>query len=227
MIAVTADGSATLWSERFGQHYHNRNGAMTQARHVYLEGSQTHQHMTPHVLEIGFGVGLNFLTTLQDATARGVPLHYLAFEFDPQPVAILRAIGNSHPAHHLDTWQNLLERWPAQPISMEKLVCENAVCSLEIRFADASMAALPTDWATAVYLDGFSPDANPELWTPDFIAQLAKAMQPGAWVATYSAAGTVKRAMASAGLDVMKRPGIAGKRECLHALKSIAGGGAP
>jgi len=232
-IELTPDGSATLWSERYRQHYHDRNGALTQARHVFLQGTRTDLHPSPRVLEIGFGVGMNFLTTLADSAARDVPLCYLAFEFDPQPVGILREIGSRHPAAPHPLWRELLTRWPVQekkdagePCTQDgrelasdslKLSHENGKISVEICLVDAVTAVFPPAWASAVYLDGFSPDVNPELWTPGFAAKLAGAMRPGAWLATYSAAGTVRRALAQAGLRVSKRPGAAGKRECLHA----------
>ncbi len=224
MLEMTPDGSATLWSTRFGQHYHNRNGAISQARHVFLEATFTHQHTAPCVLEIGFGAGLNFLTTLVDTRTRGVPLHYLAFEFDPLPVETLAAISQYHVGGQDSVWHALLGLWPkpTHPLgSASPLIIQTPQCKLEIRFADASHEPMPIHWASAVYLDGFSPETNPELWTPQLVDRLAQAMRPEAWLATYSSAGLVKRALKAAGLKTAKRPGIAGKRECLHAQRLI------
>ena len=231
-IEPTPDGSATLWSERFCQHFHNRNGALTQARHVFLQGTHTHLHSSPRVLEIGFGVGTSFLTTIADAAIRNVPLSYLAFEFDPQPAETLREIGNRHPAGGHPLWSGLLARWPvrdkdadrpcirsASELASSSFMLSHEKILVEICFVDAVTARFPRSWASAVYLDGFSPDVNPELWTPGFAACLADAMSPGSWLATYSVAGTVRRALAQAGLRVAKRPGVAGKRECLHAQR--------
>jgi len=97
-LELTLDGSATVYSERYGEFFHNRFGAKTQARHVFLEGSMIRTHATWRVLEIGFGLGLNFLTTLQEANARGRALDYRAFELDPQPRDLLEKIGRDEPA---------------------------------------------------------------------------------------------------------------------------------
>lgn len=218
MHEMTPDGSATLWSARYGQYYHNRNGAMSQAQHVFLEGTFTHRHPAPHVLEIGFGAGMNFLTTLMDSRSRAVTLTYLAYEFDPLPAEALEIIGQHHASGQDPVWKELLSVWPQAGQSPEdRLIVQTPQCRLEIRFSDASQAPMPAAWASAVYLDGFSPETNPELWTSQLARSLAESMQPGAWLASYSCAGAVKRALRAAGLKVSKRAGIAGKRECLHA----------
>jgi tRNA U34 5-methylaminomethyl-2-thiouridine-forming methyltransferase MnmC len=217
-IEVTPDGSATVYSKRFGQHYHNRNGALTQARSVFLEGTKTDRTPMPHVLEIGFGLGLNFLTTLLDVQQRAVALEYLAYEIDPQPVAWLAAIGDTHPARCEPLWQELLRQWPTS-LPAPPLRLDQGAHSLEVRFADASVAELPVGWADAIYLDGFSPAVNAELWSDAFLCRLALSLRPDGWLATYSAAGSVRRGLGRAGLRVERRPGAAGKREWLRAQK--------
>ena len=73
----------------------------------------------------------------------------------------------------------------------------------------------------AIFLDAFSPDENPELWTESFISELARGLDDGGVMSTYSAKGSVRRAMLAAGLDVERCPGPPGKREMLRAVKPI------
>jgi tRNA U34 5-methylaminomethyl-2-thiouridine-forming methyltransferase MnmC len=54
---TTLDGSLTVHSARYGQSYGSRFGAASQARQVYVQGSGTHLHPAPRVLEVGFGLG--------------------------------------------------------------------------------------------------------------------------------------------------------------------------
>ncbi len=75
----------------------------------------------------------------------------------------------------------------------------------------------------AVYLDAFSPDTNPECWSPDFFAAIYPLMALGARMSTYSAKGSVRRAMIASGFTVEKRPGPPGKREMLVATPTISG----
>ena len=214
-IIETPDGSRTALSARFGEAYGSRHGAAAQARHVFVEGTGTHLADAPQVLEVGFGLGVNFRATLADAARRGVPLEYLAYEFDPAPAEVLRGVaaggeGADHPA-----WAGLLEGWrQASPLTVR-----TGNVTLTVRFEDVLSAPLPQGWATAVYLDGFSPAHNPDVWTPELARRLSDALVPGGVLATYSAAGHVRRALASAGLRVERRPGPPGKRECVRAVR--------
>lgn len=216
-IIETPDGSRTALSARFGEAYGSRHGAHTQARHVFVEGTETHRHPAPRVLEVGFGLGVNFRATLAETAARGVSLDYVAYEFDSVPANWLREVsageaGADHPA-----WQAMLAQWPHRPVDILEIEAGNV--RLTVHFADVLAATLPQGWATALYLDGFSPTRNPEVWTPEFVARLAGALAPGGILATYSAAGHVRRALAAAGLSVQRRPGAPGKRECLRAVR--------
>lgn len=214
-ILTTPDGSRTALSARYGEAYGSRHGAATQARHVFVEGSGTQIHLTPRVLEIGFGLGVNFRATLTNTVRRGVPLEYVAWEFDPAPVDVLRGVADneSHPV-----WTALLGGWPTTAPAKSIHVGAGRV-NLSVHFEDVLTAALPQNWATALYLDGFSPTRNPEVWTPDFVARLAGALARGGVLTTYSAAGHVRRALYAAGLQVERRPGAPGKRECLRAVR--------
>lgn len=219
-VFLTPDGSRTAHSERFGEAYGSRHGAATQARHVFVEGSGTHAHPAPRVLEIGFGLGVNFRATLADAARRGAALDYLAYEFDPAPAEVLRAVSEGGEGAGHPLWPALLRVWPAagEAASGRRQVRHGDV-TLTVEFADVLGAALPAGWATALYLDGFSPARNPGVWTEGFIARLAGALAPGGVLTTYSAAGRVRRALQAAGLEVERRPGAPGKRECLRARR--------
>ncbi|WP_135227894.1 tRNA (5-methylaminomethyl-2-thiouridine)(34)-methyltransferase MnmD [Deinococcus fonticola] len=240
-IITTPDGSRTAHNERFGEAYGSRHGAAAQAHHVFLNGTGTNTHPAPRVLEIGFGVGVNYRATLSDTAERGVPLEYVAYEFDPAPAHVLQEVaeggeGAEHPA-----WVEVVKQWeassrtrrsappstaptlesPQGPVA-SPLTINTACASVALHFADVLSADLGEGWATAIYLDGFSPTRNPEVWTPEFVARLTRALAPGGVLATYSAAGHVRRALATAGLHVTRRPGAPGKRECLRAEKPTA-----
>ena len=210
-LQSTADGSMTARSARFGQSYGSRFGAATQARQVFVEGSGTHLYPAPSVLEVGFGLGQNFRATLAATADR--PLHYLTYEFDPVPAETLRRVAFSDPVAAHPGWGALLASWPSS-VAVPDL-------NFDLRLEDVTLVALPQDWASAVYLDGFSPDVNPEVWTAAFLGRLADALQPGGVLVTYSAAGHVRRGLQAAGLEVERRPGPAGKREVLRALRPI------
>ncbi|MPY65151.1 tRNA (5-methylaminomethyl-2-thiouridine)(34)-methyltransferase MnmD [Deinococcus sp. SDU3-2] len=214
-ILLTPDGSRTAVSARYGEAYGSRHGAAAQARHVFVEGSGTHAHPTPRVLEVGFGLGVNFRATLAECARRGAPLEYVAYEFDPAPVDLLREVAEGGEGSEHSAWEELLAGWggPAP------LTVRVPGLSLTVRCEDIRTAQLPREWATALYLDGFSPARNPEVWTPEVVGRLASALAPGGVLTTYSAAGHVRRALTGAGLEVERRPGPPGKREHLRAVR--------
>ena len=65
----------------------------------------------------------------------------------------------------------------------------------------------------AFYLDGFSPAQNPEMWAPALLARLDRLAAPGATVATWSVARSVRDALSQAGFAVEKAVGFGGKRD--------------
>lgn len=209
----TPDGGLTLYSERYGEHYSSRHGPVAQSETVFVRGTGSDQAATAQVLEVGFGLGLNFRTTLR---LRGEqPLRYLAYEAYPMAAQNLRQVSADcqHPA-----WLKVLDGWDAGAAA-GRLDVEHEATQLTVIFADITAATLPPIWASAIYLDGFSRAKNPEVWTPEFVTGLADCLQAGGKLATYSAAGEVRRALISAGLSVEKRRGLAGKREFVVAVK--------
>ena len=66
--------------------------------------------------------------------------------------------------------------------------------------------------ADAWYLDGFSPAKNPEMWSPDLMAQVARHTAAGGTCATYTAAGHVRASLAAAGFVVQRVAGHGTKR---------------
>jgi tRNA U34 5-methylaminomethyl-2-thiouridine-forming methyltransferase MnmC len=70
-----------------------------------------------------------------------------------------------------------------------------------------------------VFFDAFGARVQPELWTEDIFSRMFAAMKNNSVLVTYSAKGSVRRAMQTAGFIVERLPGPPGKREMLRALK--------
>ncbi len=218
----TADGSHTLHSERYGETYHSINGATTESRHVFLDASGVTQRLerqqATRVLEIGFGLGLNFLLTADLALQHGTPLDYHAVEHDP---AVLLAIASLKYEQHLKNPNLLAHLVAGLDAARHQQVIHISTgpsVSLTLHCADAVRDELPPGSFNALYLDAFSPDSNPECWTEAFFIKLHAAMAAEGALTTYSAKGSVRRALIAAGFAVNKLAGPPGKREMLHAM---------
>lgn len=224
-IQETGDGYLTRFHPRFQQTYHSTHGALEEARHVFLREAlveeRLRQGLRTRILEVGFGLGLNFMMTSHMAQKAATPIEYTALENDLLDAEQLRTMRY---AELLDVqplgaafyaWRAHFP--PHMPDGVHDLSF-GAEIKLQLQIGDALNANLQGVF-DAVYLDAFSPDSNPELWTPVFLNKLARVMAPEARLTTYSAKGAVRRALQEAGLEVVKRPGPPGKREMLTAIK--------
>ncbi|WP_243093857.1 tRNA (5-methylaminomethyl-2-thiouridine)(34)-methyltransferase MnmD [Thermus thalpophilus] len=201
---LTQDGTPTFYHPGYGEAYHPRQGALLQARRLYLEKTLTHLHPAPRVLEVGFGLGVNFRVALESALARGVRLRYLAVEKAPLPKELLAEIPLPLPRAER-VYAEILKAWPEE-------VFRGPWGELRLVIGDVREVALPPGYATAVYLDPFSPKANPEAWSVGVLWKIRLALRRGGRLATYSAQGAFRRALAQVGFRVHRVPGV-GKRE--------------
>ncbi len=79
------------------------------------------------------------------------------------------------------------------------------------------MLPMLTTKADAWFLDGFAPSRNAAMWTSDILSGVATRMTPGATLATFSAAGHVRRSLEETNLITSRQPGFGQKREMLRA----------
>jgi tRNA U34 5-methylaminomethyl-2-thiouridine-forming methyltransferase MnmC len=198
-------------STRFGDPYRGGPDGLGESRHVFLGGNGLPGRFGPgfRIAELGFGTGLNALAAWAAWRARGRPgaLRFTSFERFPIPAdAMARALG---PWPELAPLAGpLVAAWREglRAIRLDGL-------ELEVIVGDAR-TRLPA-WAgraDAWFLDGFAPAKNPEMWEAMLLAEVARHTAPGGTVATYSAAGEVRRRLAGAGFAVERQVGYGGKR---------------
>ncbi|MFN3829500.1 MAG: FAD-dependent 5-carboxymethylaminomethyl-2-thiouridine(34) oxidoreductase MnmC [Tepidimonas ignava] len=229
---------STLYGDIYRSRGADGQGGWAQAQHVFLRGcgllAQPDQpaawaHVPRwHVLENGFGLGLNFLATWQawreqsDASAE---LHYIGIEAHPaQADDVLRsaaAFAELQPlAQRLAAvWRGLLpgvHRWTwddtgpqGQPRRLH--------LTLGIGTAQRWLRELDTP-VDSVYLDGFDPARNPDMWSPELLRAVARLCRRGTRLATWSVARAVRDGLRQAGFRVERAAGLPPKRHCLRAV---------
>lgn len=85
-VITTADGSLSVYSERFGASYHSTHGALQETQHVYVQAGLAYVDETEaplRILDVGFGTGLNFYCTAAFAKTRGLAIDYVGLEAYP------------------------------------------------------------------------------------------------------------------------------------------------
>src|SRR5690606_20976798 len=60
----------------------------------------------------------------------------------------------------------------------------------------------------AWFLDGFAPAKNPQMWTPELFAQVARLSAPGATLATFTSAGLVRRGLSEHTSELQSRENL-------------------
>ncbi len=194
-------------SRRFDDPYFSLNDGLAETRHVFLAGNDLPGRLHPgfHVAELGFGTGLNLLA-LHIANPNQ-PIRFTSFEAFPLEASeIARALDHFPQARKvadpfLAVWQTGARTFEIGSITAEIIIGD----------ANDTLPKWPHK-ADAWFLDGFSPAKNPQLWSPDLMAEVARHTAAGGTFATYTAAGHVRRALGEAGFAVQRQPGHGRKR---------------
>jgi tRNA 5-methylaminomethyl-2-thiouridine biosynthesis bifunctional protein len=212
------------YSEAFGDVYHSAAGGLGQARHVFLKGNSLPERWAGRerfvILETGFGFGLNFLATWQawrrDA-ARPSRLHYVSVEKHPFTHSDLQEIHSRYPELSAEAAE-LHARWPVLVPGGHRIEFDEAKVVLTLFFADIRLLRELRLAADAIYLDGFSPAKNPDMWSPALMRAVSRLAATGATATTWSVAAAVRSSLETAGFAVEKRPGFGPKKEMLCAV---------
>lgn len=171
------------------------------------------------MLETGFGLGLNFLATWQawhDDPQRPQRLHFVSIEKHPFARTDLAELHRHWPAL-APLAAELQAAWPLLTPGLHRIELAGGRVVLTLALGDAAWIVPRLRLAAdALYLDGFSPAQNPDLWDAYLLKGLTRRCAPGATLATWSVAGRVREALRALRWTLEKTPGFGGKREMLQ-----------
>jgi tRNA U34 5-methylaminomethyl-2-thiouridine-forming methyltransferase MnmC len=223
-LIVTGDGSHTVYSEHFDQHYHNPNGAVTESRYVFFEQTGLSKNLNTRdritILEIGFGTGLNLLLLIdyylsQDATAQ---IQFYSIEGFPLDKEVVENFNYGKHLRHPEFISKLTEIFDNLTAGMNHFKITDNI-SLQLfkgMFEDFNPAQNELN-ANYIFHDAFSPDVNPDLWSGKVFKTIRDFSADDVILSTYSAASKAQGALAWAGWHVAKTKGALGKREMILA----------
>ncbi len=213
-------------SRVFDDVYFSDQSGLEETRYVFLEQNRLQERFAALadggrlvIGETGFGTGLNFLCAWQlfeQHAVAGARLHFVSVE--------------KYPLSHTDL-QRALTLWPElKPFAdqllahyiaihqgFQRLVLDNGRVTLTLLIGDA-LEQLPQLDAQidAWFLDGFAPAKNPDMWTAELFAELARLAAPGSTISTFTSTGWVRRLINAAGFKMKRTPGIGHKWEILR-----------
>lgn len=224
-LIKTKDGSNTIYIPDWNEHYHSKHGAIQEALHVFITNGlhKLKNQSSIHILEYGFGTGLNFLLTLLISKQNNSEIFYTALEKYPlnttdiKPLAYEKILTNLIPnSNKTEIYELLMKTHNLSWSDFEEVTEKVRLKKLEVDFKDFSEKPQSYD---LVYFDAFGKRVQPELWTEDIFENIYNLLKPNGLFTTYACNGDTKRALTKVGFEVEKVQGPPGKREMINAWK--------
>lgn len=213
-------------SRVFDDVYFSDHSGLEETRYVFLEQNNLAERFTALpdngrlvIGETGFGTGLNFLCAWQlfeQCAPAGARLHFVSVEKYPLTPADLQRALALWPSLKGQADQ-LLEQYVAIHQGFQRLILAGGRVTLTLMIGDA-LEQLPQldGQIDAWFLDGFAPARNPDMWTAELFAELARLAAPDATLSTFTSTGWVRRLLNAAGFKMKRTPGIGHKWEILR-----------
>ncbi len=220
----TEDGTLTCYNKAYGEHYHNRIGAFTEANGIYVRHAQLSERFNTQtrvtVLDPFFGLGYNSLAImaewdrLRQTQFPHACLTLIAIEMDPDILIRVPDIFKNKDLEHLKSFLPLFEHntyYRTLPDHSDLLINLNALNTTEpvqviLIQGDSRQVvqALPDECINIVFHDAFSPRTQPELWTETLFRQYRRILTtaPRGDVITYSASAPIRKGLQNAGFHV-------------------------
>lgn len=219
-IFITSDGSTSIHLPDWDEQYHSKHGAIQEAKHVFINTGLYKYLEKPvkqlSILEIGFGTGLNAFITFLETNEKNISVSYVGV--DAYPV-LENEIESLNYVSELNALAFKKEFEKMHKVSWE----EKHTISTNFQLLKRKQFFEDIDDVDAfdlIYFDAFGAKNQPELWTESIFKKMYIALQKGGVLTTYSAKGSVRRAMQAVGFTVERLDGPPGKREMLRATKS-------
>lgn len=210
----TGDGTYTLFSEHFQEACHSSTGAKEETLLHYIKGCQIEEKAKAQdqltILEVGFGLGIGFLTTLEVLKDHTKPWTFLSLEMDEE---LLEWFRGQHPELNLVWSKNGGVKTLSGKFKNLDLIilCGNARETLP-----AYVKLHPLKW-NAIYQDAFSPKKNPILWTKEWFEFLKTHSSADAQLSTYSASTSIRKSLLESGWSLHKGEKFGPKRTSTRA----------
>ncbi|MDP5092902.1 MAG: tRNA (5-methylaminomethyl-2-thiouridine)(34)-methyltransferase MnmD [Polaribacter sp.] len=215
-ILRTADGSTTIHLIDWDEHYHSKHGAIQEAYHVFIKnGLEAVSLDEISILEIGFGTGLNAFITFLEAQKTSKFIDYVGLEAYPVETSEIQQL-NYVSELKAQEFQSIFDEIHHASWEEKSQISTNfSLTKRQQFFQDID----DENVFNLIYFDAFGVRVQPELWTEEVFLKMYKALKKNGILVTYAAAGSVRRALQSAGFKVERLQGPPGKREMLRGVK--------
>ncbi|MBI5798196.1 hypothetical protein HZA98_04815 [Candidatus Woesearchaeota archaeon] len=190
-LVKTKDNSDTFFNEEYGEAYHSLTGALEEAEEKYIKPLGVKDDQI--ILDICFGLGYNSFAAIEHAKH----LKIIALEKDKEILNNLQILNINN------TYNKIIK------VLAKEHHYKDGSYDLQLLFGPAQDTIKTIkEHFDIVFLDPFSPKRNPELWTVEFFKEIFIRMKPGAKLATYSCARSIRDNLKAVGFIVTDGPAV-------------------
>ncbi|KGG03792.1 MULTISPECIES: tRNA (5-methylaminomethyl-2-thiouridine)(34)-methyltransferase MnmD [Prochlorococcus] len=197
---LTKDGSYTLRSVFFQENFHSLLGALDETKSKFTATSNLPRFKgkSLNVLDICFGLGYNSASLLDELTKQKSYLNLYALEIDKKPLEY--SLRN----------KSFFKLWdPKVRTIFESLYrkdyFEDQFFKCSVLWGDAreTINIIPSSIKfDLIYLDGFSPQKCPQVWTIEFLSKVTEKLNSQGYLITYSSSAAVRKTLRNLGLEI-------------------------
>ncbi len=197
---LTKDGSYSLRSLFFQENFHSLLGALEETKSKFTATSnlQRFKGKSLNVLDICFGLGYNSASLLNELIKQKSYLNLYALEIDKKPLEY--SLRN----------ESFFKLWdPKVKTIFESLYrkdyFEDQFFKCRVLWGDAreKINIIPSSIKfDLIYLDGFSPQKCPQLWTIEFLSKVTENLKSQGYLITYSSSAALRKTLRNLGLEI-------------------------
>ena len=207
---LTKDGSFTLRSHIFQENFHSLEGALKETEIKFINPSDLKRFndKSLNVLDICFGLGYNSASLFNSLIRQNSFINWYALEIDKKPLKY--SLGNK-------SFQKL---WHPKVLKIFKELSKNSkykdqsfVCDILWGDAREKIKNIPANIKfDLIYLDGFSPQKCPQVWSVEFLSKVTQKLNPQGYLITYSCSAAIRRTLKDFGLNIFNiKPNLISK----------------
>ena len=199
---ITNDGTISLRSLIYKENFHSNIGALKETKNKFIKPSKLERfkNKSIKVLDICFGLGYNSAFLFKELISQSTKLDWFALEIDKRP---LNFSINSNFFKNL--WdQKVIEIFEAL-YKTGNYIDKEFNCKIIWGDARKKISHIPKNIKfDLIFLDGFSPQKCPEIWTEEFLSKIKKSLNNRGYLITYSSSAAVRKTLIDLGLTIYK-----------------------
>ena len=197
---LTKDGSYSLRSLFFRENFHSTLGAFEETKIKFTAPSNLERFKgkSLNVLDICFGLGYNSASLLNQLIKQKSYLILYELEIDKKPLEY--SLSNKS---FLKLWAPKVKRIFESLYQNDNFEDEFFKCKILWGDAREKIDIIPSSFKfDLIYLDGFSPQKCPQVWTIEFLSKVVEKLNPQGYLITYSSSAAVRKTLRNLGLEI-------------------------